>query len=46
MGISMEQHRTQKQKYVPLANILRQRRSMMPPKNNNNNYNNYYGGMR
>lgn len=49
MGISMQQHRTSKQKPVPLANILRERRSMMPQKNSNgfnngNNGNNNYNG--
>lgn len=35
MGNAMEQHRTSKQKPVPLANILRERKSMMPQQNNN-----------
>lgn len=51
MGASMEMHRTSKQKHVPLANVLKERRSMMPQKNNyhsyqqNGQYGNF-GGMR
>lgn len=42
----MEQHRTSKQKHVPFANVLRQRRSTMPQKEWNNGNNYYEGGMR
>lgn len=41
MGSSMEQHRTTKQKVVPLSSVLRERRSMMPPRQGNG-YNNQY----